>query len=422
MTPGIINYEDCKGGGQELLKKQTIDEFLNSLVGAPLTIGHVPTNLTTEELVDRVNGTVDRVGFDVETGWHFCEGPVDTDQARQHISDGWGVSVGMRVPKDGFGPGGMWLNNRYDREIKKIAFHHVALVEPGLKPRIDESVIRLNSTSKPKMNVANIAKLIKKALIGGKETEQTSDLPLTTKLDIGGGKSATLGELIEFDRSNHVHAVMSDDYIEHEGVRYNCGDLVKHYRDKMAGGTVADRTNAIERACVTDTPEQKAARDAVFAAANAIKPLKAALDSATDEVDRINALPTSKPEDKTGAGTKATEAKAAYDAAFAKGAEATDRFNSLIAKKVEETAEAKAAREASERATRDREAESARVAEEARLHATRSSGAASFAILANAAERGTPRTVFVSPKSGRDAKLALGRKLAGSGRFTSGKN
>lgn len=387
MTPGVINYEDCKNGGQELLRKETIDAHLQTLMGAPLTMGHVPTNMTKEELVDREHGVVDKVGFDAEKGWHFCEGTVETDNARNCINDGYGISVGMRALE--FGPSGMWLNNRYDREMTRIKFHHLALVEPGLKPRIDESEIRLNSTGKkPPMN---IVKLIKRALgaNGGSPSEQVSELRLDTKIDLGSGQSATLQEMLDHERNNHCHAVQADDYIEHDGVRYHCGTLVNHFKEKMGAGHHVERANA------TETPAEKAARE-VSEAAAAVTTAKTALDSATADAERPNAADEVK--------SKVGPAKAAHDAALAKASQATDRFNSLKATNADEAKRAKDEKEAAEK--RERE-------EADRQNAAKRAGIESFAILANASERGG-KTVFISPKSGMEHKRALGRKFAGS--------
>ena len=255
MTPGVVNYEDVPDGGQELLRKPTIDAALDSLIGDPLTIGHVKTTVT--DTTNIANGKVDKAYFDPESGWYCCEGPVDTDQARQHIKEGWGVSVGTRVLE--FGAPGHWLNNPYDREITKLRFHHLALVDPSKKPRFEDATIRLNSTHRP-MSLKWIRKLLGNA--GEQPREETSDLPHDTKIDVGEGKTATIGELVALEhaataaeRANHCHALGADDYIEHEGVRYHVGTLVKHYHGASklpAGGKELPNTAAGARAEVED--------------------------------------------------------------------------------------------------------------------------------------------------------------------------
>lgn len=419
MTPGVINYEDCAKGGQELLRKETIDSYLQTLVGYPLTIGHIDTKMTSFE--DVSHGTVDKVGFDSDKGWHFCEGPIETDNARNCIKEGWGVSVGMRALE--FGPGGMWLNNPYDREMKRIKFHHLALVEPGMKPRIDQSEIRLNSTAKKPMNIVTIIKK-KLGLNGAAGTETKSELALATKLDIGGGKSVTLAELIESERNNHCHAVGAEDYIEHEGVRFHCGTLISNFKERMNTGHHPGNTGEV-RVNTAETPEAKASREVVEAAA-AVKTTKTALDAADAEFERVNSIKESTDDQKTAAKTAADSAKTAYDAAFAKGTEATDRFNSLKTVNAEETK-----RLADEKIAADKKLEverqnaaTVKAEEEERQNAQRRAGAESFAILSTAQEHAS-RPVYRTPSGNLASKLALGRKLCGSNRqaeISAGKN
>jgi hypothetical protein len=423
MTPGIVNYDDLKDGGKELIKKETIDEALNTLIGRPLTIGHIPTSTPEDELLDYSNGTIDSAEFDAKPGWFHCSGTVETDQAREAIRKGHKISVGTRVVE--FGAGGSWLNNVFDREIKKIRFHHLALVEPGQKPRFEEAAIRLNSTEKKPMN---IVKLIKKIVAGDKTTEQSSDLPLNAKLDLGGGRTATVAEMLENERNNHCHAVDENDYIEHEGVRYHVGQLVKHFREHCSMGhhqLEAERAHEIAKEDATDTPEKKTAREAVFAAAAVVATAKTALDAADAEVARLNALADAKPEDKTAAGTKATEAKAAHEAAMKAGTEATDRFNAIkpVDPAVERANKAQAAAEAAatEAKAAQKKAEDAlEVAKTERENAKKRAGAESFAILAGASERGVT-TVFAPPSGGISNMIRKGRKLFGSD-ATPGKN
>ena len=413
MTPGVINYEDSPKGGQELLRKETIDAYLETLVGDALTIRHVNTKLPVPE--SAVNGIVEKVGYDVERGWHYCEGTVETDEARSCISDGWGLSVGMRALE--FGPGGMWLNNPYDREIKRIKFHHLALVPPDQKPRIDEAEIRLNSTSKPKANMFRwIKKLVSGAAAG---QEQVRDLPPETRLDLGGGATATLKDLVDHERNNAVHAVSGDDYVEHEGVRYHLGTLIKHFKDRE-GGRFA---SVEERVCALKTSaEAKTLADEFSERLNSAKAL---LEKATAE--------------KADA-TLIASLQASHDEEVKNSAVATERLNSLTK---EETDKAETARKEKEEADKKAELErqnavkieaekkvaaekeeAEKKAELERQNAAqreRAAGAESFAILAGASEKGA-RVTYVAPSSGMSNRLAAGRKLFGSDPVESGKN
>lgn len=399
MTPGIINYEDVPGGGRELLKKETIDRALASLMGAPLTLGHISNKLTNFEEV--ANGKVDRVGFDADKGWHFCEGVVETENARNHIRDGWGVSVGSVVEE--FGDPGLWLNDPYDKEITRLRFHHLALVPPGQKPRIDESAIRLNST-KPKMSFLKLFRS-KAAANGAAATVETVEVSQNARFDLGGGVTASAEELAaagKVARDNAIHAVGHDDFFECDGVRYNCGDAMKALKEKHAMGQ--HRPNS-----AVETPKQKAARE-VVEASDSVAAAFAKVGETKVAADRPNATDAEK--------AAHVAAKTAHEEALASAEDAVDRFNSAvsIAPAVDElavarenTAAAEARAAAAERETKLAKAQ----AEAERVNATRRAGLEHFTSLAGAGERGSVAK-YAPPSSGLARGLARGRRLMGS--------
>jgi len=229
MEPGLVNYKDVQGGDVELIKKETIDEALETLVGCPLTIGHIPTTIT--DFKDVATGYVDHAEYDAEKGWFVCEGSVDNDKARDMISKHKGVSVGTKLNSKDFGPGGTWHNIPFGREIKKFKFHHLAIVPPDQRPRFEDAEIRLNSknikTMKPFQWIKSLTKQEK--------TEHVSELAPTARIDIGDGKSATIQEMVEIARDNMCHSVHHDDHIEHEGIRYNVAHLIHAYKQHHGG-------------------------------------------------------------------------------------------------------------------------------------------------------------------------------------------
>ena len=224
----------------DLIKKQTIDLCLNSMMGAVLTIGHPSKEvIVSRNWTDVSHGRVDKVGYDEASGFYVAEGTVETDAARERINEGYGTSCGFTVI-EADGPG-TWGQIPYTQEDTKIEFHHLALVE---NPRIEEADIRLNA-KKP----MNIAKWIKTNIVGDKPTEEAHELPLDARIDLGEGKSATIQEMIDAERANAVHLIAPDDYIEHEGIRYHAKTLIDHFR-----------ANAM-RCNTAETPEQKKARE-----------------------------------------------------------------------------------------------------------------------------------------------------------------
>lgn len=195
IEPGLVDYSDV-GGDLELLRKETIDEALNTALGNPLTLGHVSTRINQSELSRLTRGTIDKVGYNAESGWFFCGGVVADDSTRERIRRNGKSSCGYTVLE--FGPGGTYHNIAYAREITRIKFHHLAIVD---NPRYEAADIRLNGKTKPAMNpIKWIKKVLRPATeAGGTETtvEETGTLPADTTFELPNGKTARLNELTE---------------------------------------------------------------------------------------------------------------------------------------------------------------------------------------------------------------------------------
>lgn len=196
IEPGLVDYSDV-GGDIELLRKETIDEALNSAMGNPLTIGHVSTKIRLADLMVATRGQIDKVGYDPETAWYFCEGEITDEFARDKIRRNAKPSCGYTVTS--FGPGGVHHNIRYAREITGIKFHHLAIVE---NPRYEAADIRLNAKQQgtPAMS---LIKWLKKKIVpatseGGQATETTEAVEMApdTVLELEGGKTVRLNDVI----------------------------------------------------------------------------------------------------------------------------------------------------------------------------------------------------------------------------------
>lgn len=223
------------------------------MIGAVLTIDHPSPALIKERNFASVShGKVDDAYFDADSGWFVCEGTVDTETARKRIQEGDGVSCGFTVVERA--NGGSWHNIPFTQEDLKIEFHHLAIVPPEKKPRIEDADIRLNA--KPPMNI--IGKLIQK-LTGG---DKSIDLTSQTAAEID-GKPVSFAEMIKAkkesdERANSIHMVGPEDYVEQDGIRYHAMDLIRHWRDNCSNSRV--RMNAVENK--TETAEEKTAREA----------------------------------------------------------------------------------------------------------------------------------------------------------------
>lgn len=187
IEPGLISYRDV-GGDVELLRAETIREALNSMIDSPLTIKHPKRPWTREQVA---NGNIDNVGE--AGGWFFADGSVDTDAARQRINAGDGVSCGFDVIATDETPG-TWHNIGYRRELTKIRFHHLAIVD---RPRIEDADIRLNAKTNALPPMFKFKSLFtrKKADNTGDETvTQDVELPADATVTID-GKEVRLNEL-----------------------------------------------------------------------------------------------------------------------------------------------------------------------------------------------------------------------------------
>lgn len=143
IEPGMINYKDI-GFGQCLLKKVTIDKFIQTMIGCPVVINH--------QLVDKSNvkdlavGYVTNVWFNPEDGWYYCDGILNDEDAESLIEQGFSVSCSFEITEVDKN-GGVHNDNFFDTEILNGNFRHLALVE---NPRFREANIAMNESNKVK--------------------------------------------------------------------------------------------------------------------------------------------------------------------------------------------------------------------------------------------------------------------------------
>jgi hypothetical protein len=238
-----VSYKDL-GGGVELLRKETIDDALSTLEGIPLTIDHVTLEQSADP--DVANGRGYGARFNAEDGWYWCDTTVDTDQARSRIRCNQTPSVAFEVLE--WGPAGVWQNLRYDREIKKIRFNHLAIVQ---KPRYTESKFRLNAA--PVSDPMNVLKLIRNLVtrengadIKKSETIEVSGL---TQVEIDGQnvRLNDLGKLWMEQTKAAVTATSGDDELEIDGCKVRMNDLVECYRNSRKNAGTSDDNKKDEK-------------------------------------------------------------------------------------------------------------------------------------------------------------------------------
>lgn len=141
IEAGPAHYKMGNGEKVVLVKKETLDKFINTMVGAPVVIDH--KDVTDENVKDEAVGFVSRVWFNDQDGWFYCDGIIRDDNAETLITEqGYSVSCAYTV-LDKNKEGGLWHDIEYDEEVLDGTFDHLAIVS---NPRYKDATILLNST------------------------------------------------------------------------------------------------------------------------------------------------------------------------------------------------------------------------------------------------------------------------------------
>lgn len=264
LEPGFVSYRDC-GGKMELLRKETIQRCMDSIIGCPVTINHV--EVTDSNRTEVENGRVNSWYYNSDDGWFYVKGTVDTEEAKFRINTGHRPSCGFQVGMP-MGPGGMDHGIRYDQEILDLKFNHLAIVE---RPRYEGAVFRLNHiVSNP--NKMQLFKFLKKLVTtatgaDGKSTEtatvQSRDISGDTEVVIDGAP-VRLNELFTAHSAESAASLdaSENDSFEIDGKTVTVGQLVASYKKQKARANAAPAAVAAAAAVPAETAEQKTAREA----------------------------------------------------------------------------------------------------------------------------------------------------------------
>ena len=126
--------------GNVLVRKETLDKSLNTIIGAPVIINH--TNVTADNADDLRVGVISNAYYNDKDGWYWCEGVIWDETAQNLITDKkWSVSCSYDFLEQD-DEGGTENNIPYDREFTKLNFVHLALVD---NPRYERANIVFNS-------------------------------------------------------------------------------------------------------------------------------------------------------------------------------------------------------------------------------------------------------------------------------------
>ena len=139
LTPGVAGYPGQFGN--VLIKKESFDKFINTMVGVPVIINH--KDITTKNANDERVGVVSNVWFDDKDGWYWCDGIIWDETAQNLITDkGWSVSCSYDVLLADDTPRKTENNIPYDIEFLDGVFTHLAIVD---NPRYERANIVFNS-------------------------------------------------------------------------------------------------------------------------------------------------------------------------------------------------------------------------------------------------------------------------------------
>ena len=135
IEPGIAHYDEL---GDILITKETLNKFIQTMVGAPVIIDHEDV---TDKNVDKLRvGSVSKVWFNEMDGYFYCEGILTDPEAIDLVKNkGWNVSCAysfQSVPKE------MHNGKKIDLEFVDGEFLHLAIVK---NPRYEGANIVVNS-------------------------------------------------------------------------------------------------------------------------------------------------------------------------------------------------------------------------------------------------------------------------------------
>lgn len=136
IEPGVAHYNEL---GDILITKETLNKFINTMVGCPVIIDHKDV---TDKNVDKLRvGVVSKVWFNEYDGYFYCEGILTDPEAIDLVKNqGWNVSCAYSFVSDNT----KRLHNgkEIDMEFTNGEFLHLALVQD---PRYEGANIVVNS-------------------------------------------------------------------------------------------------------------------------------------------------------------------------------------------------------------------------------------------------------------------------------------
>lgn len=136
IEAGVAHYKDF---GDVLITKETLDKFINTMVGCPVIITHKDIDDKNADK-ERV-GVVSEVWYNQADGWYYCSGIIWNKKAIDLVKNqGWSVSCTYDFESDNQPK--THNGKKIDREFTNGEFLHLALVD---NPRYERANIVMNA-------------------------------------------------------------------------------------------------------------------------------------------------------------------------------------------------------------------------------------------------------------------------------------
>lgn len=190
IESGIAHYKNL---GDVLITKETLDKFIDTMVGCPVIINH--KDITDKNADSERVGVVSNVWYNENDGWYYCDGIIwDKDAISLIKNNGWNVSCSYDFKSDFESK--THNGKKIDMEFVDGTFLHLALVET---PRYERANIVVNSK-----DVQN----------GG---EGSGDFDHAGRPgEVGGSEPAGTGRKGKYDDNKQTHLFDKDHIIKKE--------------------------------------------------------------------------------------------------------------------------------------------------------------------------------------------------------------
>lgn len=240
FCPGIAEYAEPGAEPYRIfVSEDTIRKMNKSFDGCPLYVDHVD-EVDLDNLKHQMDGVVVRSFYNAADGKTWAEFVAITDDAKQKIAQGWGLSNAY-IPTQ-FGSGGLWNGADYAKEVLDGKFEHLAIVHD---PRYESKILTrdqfkeynesLESELKKLQNSNNDQKEKTMGLKFFKKTKVENAIDESMMIELPKSKiEMPLLQIVnELDAIKNMHGYANGDHMVklNESEEMTINDLIKRCND-----------------------------------------------------------------------------------------------------------------------------------------------------------------------------------------------